>query len=151
MDPASYATQLKGTMRALRCTPTRRPLHSRRHADNSLSSASHVFVRHVAVRKPLQQPYGGPYLILGRSDRFYTLDLNGHTATVSIDRLKPAYIDFPHTLDSPSSISPAQLSSSTYLSTTPTPKPPTSSEVTTRTTRSGRHVHWPEHLKDFAL
>lgn len=39
VDPASYVTQLKG---AMQCTPTRRQSHSRRHADNSLSSASHV-------------------------------------------------------------------------------------------------------------
>ena len=50
-----------------------------------------MFVRHDAVKRPLQQPYDGPYLVLDRSDRFYTLDLNGHTDTVSIDRLKPAY------------------------------------------------------------
>ena len=54
VDLASYITQLKGTMRALRYTPTRQLLHSSRHLDNFLRSATHVFVRHDAVRKPLQ-------------------------------------------------------------------------------------------------
>ena len=155
VDPASYVTHLKQTMRALRCTPTRHSTSSRRHSDNSLSSASHVFVRHDAVKKPLQQPYDGPYLVLDRSDRFYTLDLNGRTDKVSIDRLKPAYIDFPHALDphaldsTLSTTPPTQPSSVTHTPTTPS----TSGVglLATRTTRSGRHVHWPAHLRDFAL
>ena len=38
--------RLKGTMRALRCTPTRHLSQLRCHTDNSLSSALHVFVPH---------------------------------------------------------------------------------------------------------
>ena len=53
----------------------------------------HVFVRHDAVRKPLQSQYDGPYLVLERTDEFFKLNINGHKDTVSIDRLKPAYLD----------------------------------------------------------
>ncbi len=53
-DPASYITQLKGAVRALRCTPSRRPLHSSRHLASSLRSATHVFVRRDAVQTPLR-------------------------------------------------------------------------------------------------
>ena len=88
VNTVSYVHWLKGTMRALRCTPTRHPSQPRRRTDNSPSSASHVFVCHDAVKKRLQQPYDGPYLVLNWSDRFYTLDLNGRTDTISIDRLK---------------------------------------------------------------
>lgn len=145
VDPASYVTQLRTTMRALRCTPSRQSLHSSRRPDTSLKSATHVFVRHDAVRKPLQPPYDGPYRILDRSDRFYKLDLGGRTTSVSIDRLKPAHVDFPiapdtHTFPSPTPTPPSQ----------PTP-PDTLPELpATRTTRLGRHVRWPAHLRDFA-
>ncbi len=143
-DPASYVTQLKGAMRALRCTPSRRPSHSSRHPDSSLRSATHVFVRHDAVRKPLQPPYDAPYRVLDRSDRFYTLDLNGRTDSVSVDRLKPAHIDFP--------IAPETCTPSSSAS--PTTTPPSQPDIVleppaTRTTRSGRHVRWPAHLRDF--
>ena len=138
VDPASYVTQLKGTMRPLRCTPTRRPLHSNRHPDNSLRSGTHVFVGHDAVKKPLQPPYDGPYRVLDRSDRFYTL---GCTDSVSIDRLKPAHIDFP-------------IASETHMTSSSTSQPTPFNTVlespATRTTRSGRHVRWPAHLRDFA-
>lgn len=53
-----------------------------------LDATTHVFVRRDAVRRPLQRPYNGPYRIIKRSDKFYTLDLNGRRDTVSLDRLK---------------------------------------------------------------
>ncbi len=129
-------------MRALRCTPSRRPLHSSCHPDSSLRSATHVFVRHDAVRKPLQPLYDGSYRVLDRYDRFYTLDLNGRTDSVSVDRLKPAHIDFP--------IAPeTHMPSSAPPTTTPPSQPDIVLEPpATRTTRSGRHVRWSAHLRD---
>jgi len=49
-----------------------------------------VFVRHDALRSPLQPPYDGPYRVLERKDKCYVLDLAGRQDTVSIDLLKPA-------------------------------------------------------------
>ena len=144
-DPASYVARLKRNMQVLRCTPTRKTSQSRGHVDNSLQSASHVFVRHDAVRKPLQQPYDGPYQVLDRSSKFYTLDLNGRKDTVSVDRLKPAYLDLPLSadLDLPTVVT---LPSPTA----PAANNPPSPVAPSRTTRSGHHVHWPAHLRDFA-
>ncbi len=112
--------------------------------DNSLHSTSHVFVRHDAVRKPLQQPY----LVLDRSAKFFTLDIKGRKDTVSIDRLKPAYLDESVTVDfptvaAPSSAAPADAAAAPASATSSTPQPSV-------TTRSGRRVHWPAHLRDFA-
>ncbi len=36
---------------------------------------------------PLQPPYDSPYMVLARAEKFFTLDINGHLDTVSIDRL----------------------------------------------------------------
>ena len=140
-EPASYVDRLKSTMKVLRCTPTRSPSQTRGHVDNSLGSASHVLVRHDAVRKPLQQPYDGPYRVLDRSEKFYTLDLNGRKDTLSVDRLKPAHLDRPVDF-------PALPSAQTPLSP-PTPSQDPPMQSTPQTTRSGRHVHWPTHLRDF--
>ena len=62
--------------------------------DPALRSASHVFLRVDAVRKPLVPPYLGPFRVLGHSDSFKTFDIlqNEKTVTVTIDRLKPAHL-----------------------------------------------------------
>ncbi|GBM87266.1 hypothetical protein AVEN_184802-1 [Araneus ventricosus] len=56
-----------------------------------LQSASHVFIRRDIIRRPLEQPYQGPYKVLRRKEKFFCIEINGKEATVSIDRLKPAY------------------------------------------------------------
>lgn len=57
-----------------------------------LKSCSHVFVRDDAVRRPLKSPYDGPYRVLKRSDKVYTVQLPDRKVNLTIDRLKPAYI-----------------------------------------------------------
>ena len=53
----------------------------------------HVFVGYDTLRKPLQHPYDGAYKVLKRTDKFFTVDLNGQQDTISLDRLKPAHLD----------------------------------------------------------
>ena len=133
-DPATYVTCLKSTMRTLKAAPTRQTLRPNVHVSNTLSSSSHVFFRNDAVKKPLQQPYNGPYKVLKCSDKYYTIDINGKQDTVSIDRLKPAHID-----QLPQTTTPSSTYS--HIST------PTHSSQ--QTTRSGRHVHWPQRLIEY--
>ena len=109
---------------------------------HDLHSSSHVFVRDDSTRKPLQPPYRGPYKVLNRADKYYTLDINGHKETVSIDRLKSAHLENT-TLDliTPSIPTSEQLNSqSSSSSTTSTDGSPTIR------TRSGRHVRFPSQL-----
>ncbi|GFT09015.1 uncharacterized protein TNCV_4104851 [Trichonephila clavipes] len=54
---------------------------------------SHVFVRTDSVRRSLQPPYHGPYKVINRSDKFFTLFIKGKNVNVSIDRLKPCFSD----------------------------------------------------------
>ena len=129
-DPSNYVTNLKSIMQQLKATPPRATSTRQTHVSNDLTDCTHVFVRHDAVRKPLQQPYDGPFKVIKRTDKHFTLQLTNRAEVVSIDRLKPAYID--------SSIS----SDSTTL---PNPLTPSSS-TTPRTTRSGRHIRWPKRF-----
>ena len=55
-----------------------------------MGNTMHVFVRHEAIRKPLQSPYDGPYRVLERADKHCTLDIAGRPEVVSLDHLKPA-------------------------------------------------------------
>ncbi|KAJ8914192.1 hypothetical protein NQ315_015965 [Exocentrus adspersus] len=56
-----------------------------------LAACSHVFVRVEGTKRALQ-PYEGPYPVLTRCDKFCSLSIRGREVTVSIDRLKPAYL-----------------------------------------------------------
>ena len=142
-DPTSYVSRLKTTMRDLQChaPPVRATPQRKVHFGNALASCTHVFVRRDSVRKPLQTPYDGPYKILKRQDKYFTLDIKDKPNTVSLDRLKPAHLDSPS--DSPKlQPSTPTVSQPERPATVPPPSVPQLPRTPT-TTRSGRHVHWP--------
>ncbi|XP_066944519.1 uncharacterized protein [Macrobrachium rosenbergii] len=58
-----------------------------------LSSASHVIVRDDAVRPPLTRPYRAPLLVLERNKKAFWVAVHGKGDWVSIDRLKPAFLE----------------------------------------------------------
>ncbi len=57
-----------------------------------LQTCNHVFVRQDAVRRPLQPPYNGPYLVVERKDNTFKILVKGKPVWVTINRLKPAFI-----------------------------------------------------------
>ncbi|GFR07315.1 retrovirus-related Pol polyprotein from transposon 412 [Trichonephila clavata] len=65
-----------------------------------LATCNHVFLRTDSLRKGLQPPYEGPYKVVDRTEKVFRIVRHGKEVSVSIDRLKPAYIlkeseDFP--------------------------------------------------------
>ena len=140
----SYVTRLKSTMQQLRAAPVRQHPQRKVHISDALASCTHVFIRHDAVKKPLQQPYDGPYKVLKRTDKFFCVDINGRLDTVSLDRLKPAYYESPE-LVLQETLSPTP----TATPTTPTPIPIATPSVPAPVTRSGRRVHCPTRLIDY--
>ncbi|BHF65473.1 hypothetical protein SprV_0200848400 [Sparganum proliferum] len=134
-EPCSYVGRLRSVMRNLRATPPRAsPANSFIPPD--LDKCDFVLVRHDAVRRPLQPPYDGPYKVHRRSDKDVVIDRNGKTDAVSIDRVKPAYID-DSDHSSPQHCTPPQTVMPPHTGDSPPP---------VRRTRSGRHVHWPDSL-----
>ncbi|XP_066947101.1 uncharacterized protein [Macrobrachium rosenbergii] len=59
----------------------------------SLSPTTHVFVRNDAVRPPLTRPYRGPFPVLERNKKAFQVAVHGKEDWVSIDRLKPAFLE----------------------------------------------------------
>ena len=138
-DPFNYVTRLKVAIQQLKAVPPRQ-YQNKTFVDSNLSNCSHAFVRRDLVHKPLQQLYDSPYQILSRADEHFTLEVNGKKAVISLDQLKPAYLELP---------------SSTSL-----PDPPQDKELVTdystktastghTTTHSGRRVHWLKRLASY--
>ncbi|BHF77770.1 hypothetical protein SprV_0602088000 [Sparganum proliferum] len=155
---STFVQQLKQRMAQLRPTPTRlTSKHVFVHED--LKSAPFVFVRHDAVRKPLCPPYDGSYKVVQRKDKVYVLQKADKTDTVSIDRLKPAYLEClpstsapstPPTMFSPDTPTPVTYPPSPHLTILPTQPdpPPTPPSISSR---SGGHILFPAKLKDFVV
>ncbi|BHF82041.1 hypothetical protein SprV_0802517700 [Sparganum proliferum] len=127
LDPSDYVQRLRQDMTHLRATPPGAPTNS--------------------VRRPLQQPYDGPFRVLSRTDKHFTIDRGGRTDVVSVDRLKAAYTE-------PLSTSPTEqpplVTLPLAISQTPlTPNNPAPSLIpqTIPLTRSGRHVRFPDRYQ----
>ena len=63
-NPASLLTSLKSAMQQLTAVPVRHQSQRNTYVSDELSTCTHVFVRNDTVRKPLQQPYDGPFRVL---------------------------------------------------------------------------------------
>ena len=57
---------------------------------SSLGRHSHFFVRVDSHRTPLQRPYQGPFPVVARTPKTYTLRIRDKDRMISVDRLKPA-------------------------------------------------------------
>ena len=107
---------------------------------NDLSCSTHVFVQQDAVRWFVEQPYHGPHNVIERGSKTFTVNVDGKQEVISMDRLKPAHIEDSVPIDVPAT-DDSLLPPPTAVPTPPAaPTPP----PTTRTTQSGRHVHWPD-------
>lgn len=57
----------------------------------NLNTCTHVFVRNDAVRKPLTPSYTGPFKIIERNDKYFTIQMPLRKSNITIERLKPAF------------------------------------------------------------
>ena len=145
-DPSEFLNILKAHFRQVKPISPR-PTTTNANIPQSLSTATHAFVRHDAVRKPLQPPYDGPYPIIKRTDKYYTIKRKGRTDNISIDRL---HLD---TTDPSLYLNTSGCPRLQTHTTSPIPQPrsrnppsPAPMTTTTRTNRSGRHVRFPTYL-----
>ncbi|KAJ8909622.1 hypothetical protein NQ315_002090, partial [Exocentrus adspersus] len=137
--------------------PTSSPRHGERRTFifKDLTTTNQVFVRRDAPKGPLQMVYDGPYQVLRHGPKTFTIAINGREVTISIDRLKPAYIIADDPTEQPE-VAPEEAH-------TPTENPPengtpedATSELSTQAaqastsrniTRHGRRVRFPEYLQ----
>ncbi|KAL1448544.1 hypothetical protein WDU94_003598 [Cyamophila willieti] len=91
----TFVSRLRNHMRQIVSKPTAHHSNnqSRSYIPPDLRTCSYVFVRNDAVKPPLQPPYNGPYRVLERTDKVFKLLINDKESSISIDRLKPAYLE----------------------------------------------------------
>jgi len=72
--------------------PTRFPAHQKVHVNKHLLTCSHVMMSNEHKKHSLDAHWTGPWKVLRRGPKTYTIDWKGKAYTVSIDRLQPAYM-----------------------------------------------------------
>ena len=93
-DASGFASTLQATLARLRpILPVRRGPIDPGHVPPELATASHVFLRVDAVRRPLTPPYDGPFRVVARTNKTFTILRGTKETVVSIDRVKPAFLD----------------------------------------------------------
>ena len=75
-------------MQKLKAISPCKPKHQHINVSDLLHTCTHVFVRHDAIRKPLQAPYDGPYEVVTRNKKHFTVNIKGRKEVTSVDRLK---------------------------------------------------------------
>lgn len=131
-DITDFTARIRSFANNLQPVPTSHHSKEKIFIYKDLSSCSHVFLRDDALRGALQPAYTGPYEVIERGAKVFKIKVRGKSATVSVDRLKPAYL-LNDTHDTPTP-------------NRPVPEPPPSIPPV-KTTRSGRRVHFPDYYR----
>ena len=87
-----FLKQLRYHVQNLRPSPAKHHVRTKIFVSKDLLSSDYVFVRNDTVRRPLQSPYDGPFRVISRTDKVFKLNIKGKQKTLSIDRLRPAFI-----------------------------------------------------------
>ncbi|KZC14910.1 hypothetical protein WN55_07941, partial [Dufourea novaeangliae] len=90
--PRDFVGSLREHFATLAQTPGSDHSSRRIFVFKDLAVAEYVFLRNDTVRGILQPPYDGPYKVLNRGTRTFSVSIRGKSITVTIDRLKPAYL-----------------------------------------------------------
>lgn len=141
-EDAEFVRQLTEAMASLAPSSKSRVNNRSTFVHKDLTSCTHVFVRNDTVRSPLTPPYDGPFKVIQRDGKHFTIQMPLRTTVVSIDRLKPAHLLNEEEFTT-STTTCAHQASRTNSSTTSTVDPRSSTPSAPRdtyVTRSGRAV-----------
>ncbi|GFS75397.1 uncharacterized protein NPIL_177071 [Nephila pilipes] len=88
---SEFVQKLKATMKQVKPIPFSYNCKQKPFVFKDLQNCSHVFVRTDIIRQSQQPPYHGPYQVIKRSDKIFTLLVKNKNVNISIDRLKPCF------------------------------------------------------------
>lgn len=142
-DLTDFTARLNFFAEKLKPVPTSRHNKHKIFIFKELATAEHVFLREDAVRPPLQPAYTGPHKVLERGDKVFKLLVKGKPMTVTVDRLKPAFV-LTDKLDDEMKVDTIPP---TAKHVNNPPSVPTQDTVPPKITRSGRHVRFPDYYR----
>jgi transposase InsO family protein len=88
--PKEFITRLSNQLESIKFVPPRWNSNKTTFIPAELSACKRVWVRIDRVRRPLEAPYAGPYEVIERNAKIFTVLLpSGKIDTISIDRIKP--------------------------------------------------------------
>ncbi|GFX21415.1 uncharacterized protein K02A2.6 [Trichonephila clavipes] len=91
-DPSEFLVRPRETFRTLKPTPASCHSFTSCFVHTALKTGSHVFARVEILKPSLTAPYQGPFEVLNRTNKHFTIKINDRTSTISIDRLKPSFL-----------------------------------------------------------
>ncbi|GFY59856.1 integrase catalytic domain-containing protein [Trichonephila inaurata madagascariensis] len=91
-DPSESLLRLRETFRTLKPTPASCHSSTSCFVHTALKTCSHVFVRVEGLKPSLTASYQGPSEVLSRTSNHFTIKINDRTSTISINRLKRAFL-----------------------------------------------------------
>lgn len=143
-DVTDYLSRLRSIVKCIKPSPASRHGKQSIFIFKNLATASHILLRDDTCRGSLTPAYSGPHEVLERSDKTFKILVRGNPVTVSVDRIKPAYIlqnkDTTQTHDTPDTNTRTQTPSTNH-DAVPEPR-----RDDIQRTRSGRVVRFPKHL-----
>lgn len=135
VDYSDFAARLRHHIAKLTPVPGSRHVQTTFYLPKDLSTAEFVFLRQGPATGSLDPPYAGPYKVLERGLKTFKLEIKGRTSTVTIDRLKPAYLAREENNSNSNSVHPDTTAMAS------------STKTSERTTRSGRTVRSPDYYR----
>ena len=92
---STYRQQLTQYLNSLRPTEPRHPSSRKTHMERVLEGCTHVFMQNTPNKPPLAPTYNGPFRVLRKHTKYFTVDLVSRIDNVSIDRIKAAHLMQP--------------------------------------------------------
>ena len=90
----TFGRNLQQYMQVLRAPITTKTAATRPiYVPKTLQNAKYVYIRRDARSGPLLRPYIGPYKVINKAEKYFSVLVNGIVKTVSIDRLKPTFVN----------------------------------------------------------
>ncbi|GBN64297.1 hypothetical protein AVEN_26198-1 [Araneus ventricosus] len=86
--PETFVGKLQSYMNNLKPIKTQHPTSQKIFVHKDLKSSSHVFVRIDRVKKSLEPAYEGPFPVLTRQDKYFTVTIKGKNVNISVDTTK---------------------------------------------------------------